>query len=141
MSGMRLSPDRQWIAASIPDRTTNAARVLLIPVQGGEPRELLRSSAPAQFRIPGWMPDGRSLVVWKSLTSDWKQANTASEVWQVSLEGGEPRRLKLNLASLPATTGFQFSPDGRYIAYATNSGSLSEVSVLENFLPTTGKAK
>jgi len=141
VEGMRLSPDRQWIAAPTLDRATKSARVLLIPVLGGEPRELLRASGLAQFRIPGWTPDGRSVVVWKSLTGDWEKASAASEVWRVPIDGGEPRRLELDLAGLRATNGFQFSPDGRYIAYNTDRGALSEVSVLENFLPAPGKTK
>jgi hypothetical protein len=111
---------------------------LLIPARGGQPRELLRANGPAQFRIPGWAPGSRSLIVWKSLTGDWTKASTSSETWMLPIDGGEPRRMEVNLASLHATNSpasVQFSPDGRYIAYDTDSGSLSEVSVLENFLP------
>jgi Tol biopolymer transport system component len=141
VSGMRLSPDRQWIVAPTFDRATKAAGVLLVPVRGGQPRELIRAGAPVQFRIAGWTPDGGSAVIWKNLTGDWKQASTASEVWMIPIDGREPRRVELDLASLPAADGFHFSPDGRYIAYDTNTGSVSEVSMLENFLPALGKAK
>lgn len=136
--GMRMSPDGRWIATGTTDPTTHSTAILLVPAHGGEPRELLRATGPAQLRFPGWAPGSRALIVQKSLTGDWAKSR---EIWMIPIDGGEPRRMEVNLASLPNVSALQFSPDGRYIAYETSSGSLAEVSVLENFIPAPGNAK
>jgi hypothetical protein len=57
----------------------------------------------------------------------------ATEVWRVPLDGGERRKLELNVAGM---TPFSVHPDGRQIAFGlTARAKDDEVWVLENFLP------
>ncbi|MFT5052739.1 MAG: serine/threonine protein kinase [Chlamydiales bacterium] len=61
---------------------------------------------------PAWSPDGTQLAVTTEPIIDPLDRQYASELWIVSADGGEPRRLTEGDA-----VGASWSPDGRRIAY------------------------
>ncbi len=93
--------------------------LMVVPVTGGEPRDLTPGPLPAPpFSLGGpddyaISPDGKEICfVWKP---DPKPAtNTNLELYTVAVEGGEPVRL----TTLPgADRGPRYSPDGNRIAF------------------------
>ncbi|MCX6376441.1 MAG: hypothetical protein NTU88_10495, partial [Armatimonadetes bacterium] len=63
-----------------------------------------------------------------------RRANRGSlktELWSVSVQGGEPRKLDLTAENM---RDLSVHPDGRQIAF-TAGQTKSEVWVMENFLP------
>jgi len=132
LAGGELSPDGRYVAVWQVDAneatrpSSTPATVLLIPTAGGEPRELLRSTPTTEvFRIHlAWRPGGRSLLVQKNTTA-------GAQLWSIPIDGGERRRLDLNLSN---AVGMRIHPDGRQVAYVDGENR-NEVMVLENFLP------
>jgi Tol biopolymer transport system component len=129
-----LSPDGRQIAAAIDDSSSKSSAVMLIPVAGGEPRELIRVNHPQSFQILTWTPDGRGLLLAKSSSAEGKER----ELWLVPISDGKPRKVTSNLNIAGAFV--RVHPDGRQIAFMTGSPTL-EVWVMENFLPVPSKKK
>jgi Tol biopolymer transport system component len=139
LGNVQLSPDGRYIATGSVDPATNSSTFLLIPVAGGEPRELMRAgskadSAPSMLT---WAPDSQSLLIRKRPSGE----NQSGEVWRALLDGSEARKLDEKLDPRLATAGIRLHPDGRQIAFTpdalTGAGwaRSAEVWVLENFLP------
>jgi len=126
---------------------------MIIPVAGGEPREVMRlPSEPAAVALTNfsggllsmltWAPDSRSFLIRKRLPGE----NQIGEVWQAFLDGNEPRKLDERMDPRLAGGGPRLHPDGRQIAFVpaqepTGQASSAEVWVLENFLPAAKSAK
>jgi len=131
-----LSPDGRWFASHkpayrAPDGSTRFQSLVLIPVAGGAPREILHVNKPEWLdneSIP-WTPDGRSLVIRKMI------GDSGSEVWLVPVDGGAPRRLDV-FANQGGT--LHVSPDGRQLA-TTTYARRNEVWLLENIIPAATK--
>jgi Tol biopolymer transport system component len=136
---INLSPDGLWIATgkrlpSAAGASTLASAIVLIPVAGGEPRELLRAAPDERFGnyqgMP-WTPDGRAFLVKKVLPK-------GSELWLVPITGEPPRRLDVDISGW---SGGPFGapslhPDGRQLAFVQRSSEpTTQVWALENFLP------
>lgn len=135
-----LSPGGQNFAVAHYDASTNSARLLLVPVAGGQPREVLQlPQGESLFRPFTWMPDSRALIIEKNTGSNW-------ELWRVPVDGGQLRKLDIdpiiwregvtNEGSivLQGDSGFSISPDGHSIALMTGK-TVTEIWALENFLP------
>lgn len=103
--------------------------VKIMPLNGGEPRELFRGSA--QSYGLEWTADGRYIIAVSRRTAN-------SEIWRIPTQGGTP--LKLDL-SIPKAESFALHPDNRRFAISTNEGTRSELWVLENFLPAASNRK
>jgi Tol biopolymer transport system component len=109
---------------------------LSVPLDGGEPRELTRATAPehlAQFTVS---PDGSTVIAKK--TGDPNK----SALLRLPLDGSGSTTVQLrgmNLLNLPGgPIGFSIHPDGKQVAFVANRGAAGtpyEVWVLENFLP------
>jgi Tol biopolymer transport system component len=134
LGSISLSPDGRWITAQRADPSTKSQAVVLIPVEGGETKELLRVTDPQRIvsalsGIP-WTPDGRSVLVRRRMGAD------SIELWLVPTEGAQPRKLDIDVNQWPAgNRGFiSLSPDGRQLAFLAGEVN-SEVWALENFLP------
>ena len=131
-----MSPDGQTIA--LPAREANGSTtVWLVPVDGGEPRELLRASPPEVIigSLVHWLPDGRSLLIGKD-----KGDGSPNELWRVSATDGAARKVSLNaewaqFLAVPGRHSTAFHPDGHYVAFVMGRSQL-EIWALENFLPT-----
>ena len=127
---MSFSPDGQSIAAV--EYTAKTSTLFVMPVAGGEPRELVR--AEGQHSINGfqlkWTPDGKSLVYPR--TSDAGQ-----QLWLTSVASGTSRKLDIDVTNWVFAGGFDLSPDGKSIAFVAEPGNKvgPEVWALENILP------
>ena len=64
--GIAWSPDGHWIAAAHDQGSSSSgggeSGIYLIPVEGGEPRLIVRSTLPAVDLSPAFAPDGRRLA-------------------------------------------------------------------------------
>jgi Tol biopolymer transport system component len=130
VTGSALSPDGQWFVLSIINSATRPAAPVLkiLSIAGGEPRELIQFDKSEGLLPVGvaWMPDSRNVVFWK-----WFLGDRERELWRISAEGGEPRKLWAR----KALGHLRVHPDGQRIAFYSRSRT-SEVWVMENFLPT-----
>jgi Tol biopolymer transport system component len=140
LGSISLSPDGRWIAAQKSDRSTQSQAIVLIPIAGGDTRELFRAAAPAsiavQFSGLPWTPDSRGLIVRK------RPGPNSMELWLVPIADAAAHKLDVDVSRW--ATGnrglITLSPDGRQIAFLSGQ-QISEVWVLENFLSalTSGK--
>jgi Tol biopolymer transport system component len=125
---MSLSPDGRFIA-TFRNAESNNPSLLLVPVGGGDARELFRLSQrnpPA----PNWMPNSRAFLITNE-TAD------RTELLLVPVAGGQPRKIDVGASHFQ---NIQVNPDGRQIAYVSGEAK-EELWVLENFLPATKNRK
>ena len=139
--GPNISPDGRYMAAAGADVATNSRILRVIPVAGGEPRELLRMPSETtpgllmaldtgvSFSVPSWAPDSQSLLVWKK-----RQGPTNSELWQVFVDGRQPRRVQAPPIAVAANSFFAVNADGT-LAFRYKELGNREVWALDNFLP------
>jgi Tol biopolymer transport system component len=135
------SPDGQYLVTHSVDPTTKEQHVLLMPLDGAEPRVVMRAESNDQ-RLLGftWAPDSRSFLTWKKFAN----RNQEIESWQVPVDGA-PRKLDLNLVSFGESIAYpprlSAHPDGKRVAFVFSERpqevSPSEVWMLERFLPTS----
>ena len=129
---MGLSPDGQQVAVTASTGVEmDAPQVLVVvPVSGGEPRELQRIEKPRSFlSFVAWIPDGTHILCGIRQSGAGPQAKT--EYLLVPVAGGEPKKIALPMSGI---TQFSFHPDGRRVAFDAGRSS-SEVWAIENFLP------
>jgi Tol biopolymer transport system component len=124
---LAVSPDGAQVAY------LGHASLVVAPAAGGEPREVVRfpGKAMAGERAGGlglaWSPDQRYLFV--APNSEF------AGIWRVPLAGGEAENIGVSMGRIRA---LRVHPDGRRIAFDSVVDPLSEVWVLENFLPKPG---
>jgi Tol biopolymer transport system component len=130
---INLSPDGRWIASGALDASDNSPVVVLIPTDGGQPRELLRAGAPESFaRNMGWTPDGQGLIVRKVLSADGEQ----SQLLFVPIATGQPVKLDVDVNRMGPLSPIRVHPDGRRLAFFSKlEKNRDEVWELDNFLP------
>ena len=129
---MGLSPDGQQVAVTASTGVeVDAPQVLaVVPVSGGEARELQRIEKPRSFlSFVAWTPDGMQILCGIRQSGAGPQAK--AEYLLVPAAGGEPKKIALPMGGI---TEFSFHPDGRHVAFDAGRSS-SEVWVIENFLP------
>ena len=136
---IEVSPDGRYLAVQTGrnDPASRTLSLLLVPVAGGEPRELVREPAAAAvtnaWGTMAWTPDSRAL-----LTA--RRAGSAVELWLIETEAGRARKLDIDVSGWALAEGagigggFALSPDGRSITFSMGKSSV-EVWALENFLP------
>ncbi|MBZ5668781.1 MAG: tetratricopeptide repeat protein [Acidobacteriia bacterium] len=130
-----LSPDGRWLAFINMDKK----KILqVMPVSGGEPKELLR------------FEENRSFFGWIEWTADGKyilfpRVNPAKDnpgfaLWRIAADGGEPQELNL---VMPNFENLSVHPDGEHLALSSPGFTLKSpaVWVMENFLPPAGSSK
>jgi Tol biopolymer transport system component len=117
---LRISPDGEVLAARTREGSDHA--VILVPVRGGEPREIVRVQQPEALgpKDLAWTPDGVFLLVTRS---DERERRA---LWSYPAAGGEPRRIALERVLLP-----EVHPDGKQLAFTVGSMD-GEVWAIEN---------
>lgn len=93
--------------------------LMLVPVEGGKPRDL----TPGDRDVPTFSlggpddyaisPDGKEVCYVTNLDPD-PASSTNSDLFAVSTEGGEARKISISPAS---DLSPQYSPDGKYLAW------------------------
>lgn len=120
-----ISPDGRLLAGVVDDDTSST--LTLIPVFGGERKELLRVHAPQNLRgFVTWTPDGQGVIT-------WRLGPAGRDLILVPIDGGPPRTLDVNTRG---AGDVRVHPDGRQVAFMeSQENHPGEVWVLENFLP------
>lgn len=111
LSDPQISPDGQWVAYNVatPDLETNRSvrNIWIVPIAGGEPRQLTRSGSDER---PRWSPDSQKIAFLSS-------RDAAPQVYEIGIEGGEARRVT-NLST--GADNELWSPDGKWIAFVSS---------------------
>lgn len=102
----------------------NGFSLALMPAEGGNPRELLRTNM--FFVSVTWIKGSRRLLMVREQTK-----SGPPELWSVSMDGGEPQPSGLAMPELYEMT---VHPDGRRIAFCSSKGAAEEVWVIKNLL-------
>jgi len=121
---MALSPDEQWLAFQTLNMDTLLRSLNVMPVSGGELREILKLGKGELISSVAWMPDGKSLIFARYI--DLKKCG----LWQISIEGGKPWNLDLEMQRLRSLS---IHPDGQRIAFSS-AEITSSIWTMENFL-------
>ena len=125
-----VSPDGLQLLIAVEEGKSQV--LLIMPVDGGEARELVRIDGEKETPFWGsaaWTPDSRYVAFLKGVKGKDRQW----QLWRVPVEGGEPKWLGLNVAG-QLTGSLRFHPDGRRVAIDDIRVNL-EMWVMENFLP------
>jgi Tol biopolymer transport system component len=125
INSFAISPDDKLLAFS----AQGVLRVM--PMEGGEQRELLKIQKPEFLIWVTWTPDGRYIL----FATQGNQLN--SRVGTISASGGSPHYLDLRGKAIG---GIRISPDGHRIVFEAGYGS-TEVWEMQNFLPTFRASK
>src|SRR5919202_5155014 len=111
----KFSPDGRWIAFS--GQYDGTRQVFVIPVEGGEPRQLTFYNEVAQLpprggydnRVLGWTPDGKNIVFRANRVP---YSDRLGRPLLVPVEGGEEQPLQITESG-----GVSYSPDGAKVAF------------------------
>jgi len=125
-----VSPDGRQLLIGVNEKGTQI--LFIMPVAGGEARELMRVDNEKEVPFwgsPWWTPDGRYIAFLKGIKGKTPEQ---WNLWRVAVEGGEPQRLGLTVGRQMG--GLKPHPDGRRLATTDFKVNL-EVWVMENFLP------
>jgi len=130
ITSANFSPDARYLAIREINPAKKSSALLLVPVDGGDPRTLMSGPA-SQLIVPvSWAPDSRSLFV--SLEKGSPE-EAKSEIWRVPVDGTSPQRLEIRPDQIAG--GFIPSPDGKQAAFwsALPARKPAEIWVTENF--------
>jgi Tol biopolymer transport system component len=117
------------------------AGLVVAPATGGEPRAIANffGNSTARQSNDGlglaWSPDQRHLFF---VRPEGDTGDGSKSVWRVPLAGGEAENIGISMNRI---RGLRMHPDGRRIAFDSVVDPLSEVWVLENFLPKAGSRR
>ncbi len=131
-ANLSISPDGKQLAFSF-SGTVPFTSLMVMPVAGGSPREILQLKGPEYIRSGWhgnveWIADGRQIIFVKA------QKHGNNELWQIPVEGGKPQNLGITNQGI--TSGLRVHPDGRRVAF-TSAKLGGDVWVIENFVPKT----
>ena len=111
ISEQAISPDGKWIAYTVATPSLPANRLernlWLVPVAGGEARQLTRSGRDTR---PQWSPDSKQIAFLST-------RGGGAAVYMLSLEGGEAWRVT-ELAG--GAENLVWSPDGKTLAFTSS---------------------
>jgi len=117
--GPRLSPDGTRVVFGAD--WEGPPNLYVTDVDGGEPRVLVPFDR-TEHRVGGWTPDGKQVVYSK------RNDTYGSDIWVVDVATGERQPI---LATPFEESQPVVSPNGRWLAYASNASGRREVYVRE----------
>ncbi len=131
------SPDGKLLAFATFEKykEENIGVLMVLPVEGGEPREVVKIIGGACGAM-AWALDSREIIYGIDLYAPGSQGMAqGSELWKVSVEGGEPQKLWKMASPLEE---LRIHPDGQRLAFSSSTNR-AEIWVMENFLPESRK--
>ena len=143
-AGWALSPNGEFVATGCNEGTEKKSaweggvkKVLLIPSQGGQATELLRwDQEPASFLANTcWSPDGTTVLF--TLHREpvaGKNPKAVDEFWQVSTDGGQPRKITDMGSTTARSYCLRIHPDGQRLVFHGGDHRY-ELWAMENFVP------
>jgi Tol biopolymer transport system component len=149
LGALLLSPDGRFMATETVDPARNERVLLLVPLDGATPREIMRIPAGvsaqdlkrqtrgARVSPASWMPDSQSFIARLQ-----QQSEGESELWRVPVDGTAPRKLSSVLEA--HVFKFTLSPDGRRVAYRSKEPDTpvaAQVWEFANFARSSSPAK
>ncbi len=138
MDDIALSPDGQQVALTLLEKETRSSALRVLPVAGGDAKELARAKEPETIvgEALGWSTDSRYIVYGKAQSNGQEQK---VRLMAISSRGGEPHPLGLPMDFVRHVS---FHPDGRHMTFSASAGKdKAEVWVMENFLPALKAAR
>jgi len=120
VAGPQFSPDGKWIAYTVSEWEREANRrvshIYIVPSDGGSPIKLTNGERGESS--PQWAPDGKRIAFLadRDRSSANAERERGNQIWIISVSGGEAEKLT---SEENGVTAFQWSPDGRQIAYIT----------------------
>ncbi len=122
-----LSPDSRSLAFRT--NTSGSAVVMVMPVSGGQPREVFRTQ-PRNLTGTAyglaWSSDGRYLYLsWR------KDFNSPRGLWRIPVEGGDPQDMGIAMQ----VDTISVRPDGRGIAFNAQPVQHSVTWAIDNIRP------
>jgi Tol biopolymer transport system component len=127
-----LSPDGLAMVVRLGDSGDRTSVLAIVPVGGGEAKELLRVEQPnalPPWSGLAWTPDGK-YILFAQRAGD--AAQQPFELWRIPAGGGTPQNTGIAMKEL---RDLRVHPDGQRIVFG--AGEIQdETWVLENFLPT-----
>ncbi len=138
-----LSPDGQQVAVTLQEKETRSSVLKVLPIAGGDARELVRAKEPeAIVGDPlSWSSDSGYIVFGKVRATGQERK---TEVLAIPSRGGEAHALGL---AMDPVRDVSFHPDGHRLAFGTSAGVMRgdkdkvEIWMMENFLPTLKAAR
>ena len=131
LENLALSPDGRTLAFQIRDQQNlpgyDRGTLMLLDTRGGEPRPLWSARRPDAFLFGAftWLPDSKALLVART-------RGEASELWLVPINGAAPEKIEFPAVSI---RNLRMNRDGKTIAFHSGQMEMSELRVIENFLP------
>jgi hypothetical protein len=110
----------------------------VMPVSGGEPKELLRfEEKRSYFGSIEWTADGKYILFPRLHPA---KDESAFALWRIAQDGGEPQELNLLMAPFEDLSAY---PDGQRLAFASpgSARKFATIGVMDNFLPPAGSSK
>jgi Tol biopolymer transport system component len=142
---INVSPDGRFIATPTVDPQSNSRSLLLIPLDGSEPRELMKTPSgidPAGLKTqtgkgnwvfaPMWTTDSKAVLVRKQIAG----SEAVHEQWLLYVDGRPPQKLEAPIANDTWLNGVH--PDGKRMLYTVGEPAAPrgiQIWALENFLP------
>ena len=129
-----ISPDGKYVAlVNLTPSTRKVTSAWIVPITGGEVREVFRVDAPLAVGMGMWAPDSKSLFL-RTFNADGQQV----AMWRVPVEGGQAVKVDTGLNLDQYTRFVTPSPKGNWIAYVRGvpRGPVKqEIWVLDNLQP------
>ena len=136
-----ISPDGQWFALTCP--SNEDAKMKIVSTTGEDSRILYRFEEGVQLgRVPStaWSSDGNYILFGMQEVQKVEETSATDllnsgnfELCRIPVSGGEPEKLGLKTKS--GFVNMSMHPDGQKITFSTQNQLVSEVWVMENFLP------
>ncbi|MFC2157840.1 tetratricopeptide repeat protein [Acidobacteriota bacterium] len=130
-----LSPDGKQFALLSFVRNDNLLVIHILPVSGGEARELYRTEYSLSFSLVlTWSQDGKYILFSNVVPGQEEKAVPTFQLFRISAEGGEPQALDLKMTRIH---NLSVHPDGKTFAFYSFGTTYKEPILwkMENFLP------
>lgn len=128
LNRVRVSPDGSQLAARHWRPNNKPLELVVLSADGGELKRLLSFKDPEMLSDLAWTRDGKQLLFFKELEGP----PLRNELWVISAEGGEPRKLGAYAGSVRQLS---VHPDGKEIVFAGSSrDDEPQVWVMEGLL-------